>query len=111
MIDDSERLQRYKETCGFSENSEDAHENDKELSQRILAFLNNPKLDKYCMVDAFYYDFSTIPHEIKEKNQFWRDMYLLYGITIEGEIVKKWVQRWDLDSDCKIENGVAIKDD
>jgi hypothetical protein len=63
------------------------------------------------MVDAYYYDFSEIPREVQEKLQLWRDVYLIYGITTEGEIVSKWVQRYDLDSNDPIIDGKVIHND
>lgn len=80
---------------------------DENLSNRIILLLNNPNIDKYCMVDAYYYDFSVIPRGIQGKLQLWRDCYLIFGITTEGDVVSKWVDRWDLDSDEPIVDGVV----
>jgi|ERR1700677_3403217 len=106
-MDESERLQRYGREC----NSEYANEHDSKLSERIAKLLNHPKIDEYCMVDAYYYDFSVIPRDIQQKLQLWRDVYLIFGITTEGEIVSKWVGRYDLDSHDEIVNGKVIKSD
>lgn len=106
-MDESERLQRWKENPCDSE-KEWAEEIDIALADRIAKLLNDPKIDKYCMVDAYYYDFSVIPHAIREKLQFWRDAYLIFGITNEGEMISKWVDRYDLDSIDPIENGICI---
>jgi hypothetical protein len=94
-MDESERLQRY-------ERAEDDRE-DRKFSDRIALLLNHPKIDKYCMVDAYYYDFSVIPYEIQQSNNFYRDMYMIFGITTEGQAVTKWVERYDLDSDYALE--------
>ena len=107
-MDESERLQRYQEKIGFSESRDWADESDKEVSNRIILLLNEPKIDKYCMVDAYYYDFSVIPRDIQQKLQLWRDVYLIYGITTEGEIISKWIDRWDLDSTDPIFDGKVI---
>lgn len=104
-MDDSERLQRFKSGFGF----ETSVDNDSKTSLRIFSLLNNSKLDKYCMVDAYYYDFSVIPRNIQEKYNFYRDVYLIFGITIEGEIISKWVDRWDLDGSDEIVNGEVVK--
>lgn len=103
-MDESERLQRYKRESEL----ELAEDNDSEFADRICALLNHPQIDKYCMVDAYYYDFSVIPHFIQEKLQLWRDAYLIFGITTEGEMISKWVDRWDLDSTDKVVNGKLV---
>ncbi len=96
-MQDSERLQRFKG------NGDNLKKEDEEFSSRIFDLLNHPKITKHCMVDAYYYDYSVIPRHLQGK--FYRDMYLIYGITEDGEIFSKWVERYDLDSDVKIENG------
>lgn len=106
-MDETERLQRYKSTCGCSENRKDALRYDEEIASRILAFLNDPRLAKYSMVDAYYYDYSELPRNVEVKSC--GDMYLLFGITEEGEVITKWVKRWDLDSDEPIINGEISK--
>lgn len=40
--------------------------------------------------------------------KFYRDMYLLFGITTDGEIISRWVERCDLDSKHNIEDGEVI---
>lgn len=86
-----------------------AGENDEVVSKRIAALLNNPKIDKYCMVDASYYNFSVMPIVVQEKLQLRRDAYLIFGITTEGEMISKWVDRWDLDSNEPIVGGKLIR--
>jgi hypothetical protein len=103
-MDESERLQRYRREY----DKELADEDDTKLAERIAALLNHPGIDKYCMVDAYYYDFSVIPHAIQEKLQLWRDTYLIFGITTEGEMITKWVERWDLDNSHPIVDGKVI---
>ena len=75
---ESERLQRYREEYDKIE----ADKRDEELSERIMLLLNDPKIDKYCMVDAYYYDFSAIPEAIQAVSYLYRDAYLIFGITI-----------------------------
>lgn len=99
MYSNSERLVRKYE------------EGDQEFCSRIAALLNHPDIDTYCMVDAFYYDNSVIPQEIIDKHNCYRDMYLIYGITTKGEIISKWVERWDLDSDGPILDGKVIQEE
>ena len=106
-MNESERLQRYRQ----EKDSVWADENDSNLADRIAKLLNHPQIDKYCMVDASYYDFSVIPYDIQQKNQFWRDMYFLFGITTEGEMITKWVERYDLDSSDPIVDGKVIYSD
>lgn len=96
----SERLERY--------NEDPEEEADKVFAKRILDLLNHPDVDKYCMVDAYYYDYSTIPDEILNSLNLYRDAYLIYGITNKGEIVSKWVERYDLDSNDPIVDGKVI---
>jgi len=103
---ESERLERYKRAI----DEEDRQRNDEVLTERIRQFLNDDRIDKYCMVDAYYYDFSVIPEPIREKESCYRDMYLLYGITTEGEIRTKWVERYDLDCQNPIVDGECIPD-
>jgi hypothetical protein len=108
-MDESERLQRQKEyRCYHDSSDRDLDKEDQELSERIAALLNDSKIDKYCMVDAYYYDFSVIPRSIQEKLQLWRDAYLIFGITTEGEMISKWVDRWDLDSPDPIVDGKVM---
>lgn len=109
---DSERLQRFKENIFdhivFSDYY-DPEKVDERLAERIRALLNNPKIDSYCMVDAYYYDFCEMPDELHEKLNLWCDCYLIYGITIEAQIISKWVSRWDLDSSDPIVDGKVIR--
>lgn len=106
-MEESERLDRYRKECTL----EWCDENDAELAKRIKHLLNHPQIDQYCMVDAYYYDFSVIPVCIQEDNNFYRDMYLLFGITTKGEVVTKWVERYDLDSTDPIVNGEVVRGD
>jgi hypothetical protein len=106
---ESERVQRIKADRELE--SYEANERDDRFGKRIAALLNHPKIDKYCMVDAYYYDFSVIPRGIQEKMNLWRDHYLIYGITTGGEIVSKWVDRWDLDCDDPVVNGKVIQEE
>ena len=101
---ESERLQRLKENYY----DDDRNKLDEELAERIRLLLNDPKVDKYCMVDAYYYDFSVIPEAIQKISYLCRDAYLIYGINIDGEMVSKWVDRWDLDSIDPIIDGKVI---
>lgn len=103
-MDESERLQRLRQ----NHYDEERDILDKELAERIAGLLNHPQIDKYCMVDAYYYDFSVIPHGVQESLNLWRDCYLIYGITYEGEMVSKWVDRWDLDSEDPIVDGKVV---
>jgi hypothetical protein len=103
-MDESERLERLRQ----NHYDEDRDIIDEKLAQRILLLLNDSKINKFCMVDAYYYDFSVIPKGVQERLQLWRDAYLIYGITIDGEIISKWIDRWDLDSDDPIVNGEVM---
>src|SRR5580692_11260210 len=95
-MDESERTERLKGSRYLDEH--DRIGEDEKFAERICAILNDPRVDKYCMVDAYYYDFSVIPRAVKERLDLGRDCYLIFGITNEGDIVSKWVDRWDLDS-------------
>lgn len=103
-MSESERLQRMNE----NHYNEERHLFDEKLANRILLLLNDPKIDKYCMVDAYYYDFSVIPRGVQEKLQLYRDAYLIYGISEDGEFISQWVDRWDLDSSDPIVDGECI---
>lgn len=105
---DSERMQRIKRDTYFEEN--DSLDNDKELAERILLLLNDDRIDKFCMVDAYYYDYSTIPDEVLEEHQIYRDAYLIFGISHKAEFISKWVDRWELDSNDPIVDGKVVKD-
>lgn len=100
---ESERLFRFKENYNLESDSAEKH--DQEFCKRIIAFINDPRIDSTCMVDAYYYDFSVIPRKIQEDLDLWVDQYFLFGITEEGEFVTKWVDRWDLDSDYEVVDG------
>lgn len=95
---DSERLQRHQQNNTWM--------SDEEFCERIRLLLNHPDIKKYCMVDAFYYDFSVLPEKIKD--MMGRDAYLCFGITKNAEIVSKWVDRYDLDSRHPIVDGNVI---
>lgn len=107
-MSESERLQRAKRHTNHECDDCDVEKDDEELAVRIAELLNHPQIDKYCMIDAYYYDFSVIPRGIQEKLQLWRDCYLIFGITTEGEMVSKWVDRWDLDSTDPIIDGKVM---
>ena len=109
-MNESERVQRIKENRYHLE-SHEIDSDDEAFAGRIISLLNDPKIDKHCMVDAYYYDFSVIPRGIQEKLQLWRDAYLIFGITTDGEIISKWVDRWDLDSCDPIMDGKVIHSD
>lgn len=109
VMDYSERVQRIREAGCFDES--DIDRTDSLLAKRISALLNHSQINENCMVDAYYYDFSVIPRGIQEKNNLWRDCYLIFGITIEGELVSKWIYRRDLDSDDPIVDGKVIHSD
>lgn len=104
-MSESERLQRVQQNYCCGEDRDSARKKDKELAHRIKALLNHPDILEYSLVDAYYYDYATIPFEILDKEGFYRDMYLIYGITEKGELVSKWVGRYDLDSDTPVVNG------
>lgn len=106
-MDYSERIQRIRSSSCFDTTEID--KTDAVLANRIAALLNHPQIDEYCMVDAYYYDFSVIPRDIQKKNDFCRDCYLIFGITTEGEMVSKWVDRWDLDSNDPVMDGKVVR--
>ncbi len=108
-MDESERMQRMKQNRHLP--LEEIDEIDEVFSDRIGALLNNQKIDKYCMVDAYYYDYSVIPDEIRKDVDLCRDCYFIFGITIQGVIVSRWVNRWDLDCDDPIVDGNVIHGD
>ena len=107
-MQESERHKRWKENYRFEECINDADILDREISDRIFSLLNHPQIDDYCMVDAYYYDYSEIPDSIEAEYNLWRDAYLIYGITTQGEMVTKWVDRYDLDSKEPIIDGKVI---
>ena len=108
-MSESARLEEYKLMIGFPDTRKHADQMDEEYAFRIRHLLNHPQIDEYCMVDAYYYDFSEIPEDIQKKHDFWIDVYLIYGITKKGEIVSRWVERWDLDSVDPIINGEVVR--
>jgi hypothetical protein len=103
----SERIQRIQDNRYLE--CEEIDQIDETFANRIVALLNHSQINKHCMVDAYYYDFSVIPRDIKERLNLWRDCYLIFGITTEGEIVSKWADRWDLDSNDPIVDGKVIR--
>lgn len=107
-MDESERLHRWIDNYGREESRMYASTIDEEIATRIAALLNSPKIDKYCLVDAYYYDYSVIPTGVKERFNLCRDCYVIYGITTEGQMISKWIDRWDLDSDDPIVDGKVI---
>jgi hypothetical protein len=109
VMDYSERIERMRGK-GYQSDDED-YEIDEEFAVRISGLLNHPEIDNHCMVDAYYYDFAVIPRLIQEKLQLWRDAYLIFGITTKGEMISKWVDRWDLDSSDPIVDGKVIHSD
>lgn len=110
-MSESERIQRFKENISYHVPVDDCdpEREDEKLAERIRALLNHPKIDAYCMVDAYYYDSCQIPIELHEEMNLWCDCYLIYGITIEAQIVSKWVSRWDLDSSDPIVDGEVVR--
>lgn len=108
-MDKSERLERMRDNK-YLEDSEIAAI-DSEFASRILALLNHPQIDKHCMVDAYYYDFSVIPRDKQIELNLCRDCYMIYGITTEGDMITKWVERWDLDSEDPVVDGKVVKSD
>lgn len=106
-MSESERVQRLVE----NHYNEDRDILDDELAKRILSLLNDARVDKYCMVDAYYYDFSVIPEAVQKRLNLYRDVYLIFGITTEGEIISKWVDRWDLDSSDPIADGEVMHEE
>jgi hypothetical protein len=69
-------------------------EHRKKVYERIWMLLGSQKVYKKD-VGAFYFDYSAIPPHFNRV----RDSYLIFGCTHEGEIISKWVDRWDLDND------------
>ena len=102
----SERIQRLRENRYLDPH--EADHLDEVFAARILALLNRTDIDKHCMVDAYYYDFSVIPHGVQGSLNLWKDCYLIFGITYEGEMVSKLVDRRDLDSKDPIVDGNVI---
>ncbi len=89
---ESERMQRFKrDSFSFDMSGNEAFKRDQKLEEKIIELLPGNDFD---MVDAFYYDFSVLPECVR--NKFHCDMYLLFGIS-NGEMVTKWVERYELD--------------
>ncbi|MES2409016.1 MAG: hypothetical protein V4509_01805 [Patescibacteria group bacterium] len=89
-------MQRFKmDSFSFDTSRNEAFVKDAKLEERIIALLPG---DNFEMVDAFYYDFSVLPECVQ--NKFHGDMYLLFGI-FKGEIVTRWVERYELDGGPK----------
>lgn len=105
-MDKSERIERRWENHDLD--VEEIDRLDDLFADRIAALLNHDKINKHSMVDAYYYNYSAIPWNLRESLNLFRDSYLLFGITTEAEIVFKWVDRWDLDSDDPIVDGKVI---
>ena len=97
-MEESERMQRFKRAVsdGDSQSYLNAIEDDEKLSDKIIALLNRSDISSMNMVDAYYYDYSVLPGEMWKTHH--GDMYLIFGITDSGEMITKWVDRWDLDS-------------
>jgi len=106
---ESERTLFLKESRHLE--SHEVNEIDETFAARILALLNHPDVNKDCMVDAYYYDFSVVPRKIQESLNIWRDCYLIFGITHQGEIVSKWIDRWELDCENPIIDGKVSYDE
>ena len=102
----SERLERYRRYT-FADSEIEKLSRDKELCNRIRQFLNHDDITEDSLVDAYYYNFSYLPDDLKLV--FCRDMYLIYGITETGEIISKWIGRYDLDSEISIVDGKLKK--
>ncbi len=96
-MEESERMQRFKRyvSDGDIQSYLNAFEDDEKLTKRIIDLLDRSDISNMNMVDAYYYDYSVLPGEM------WKtchgDMYMIFGITDSGEMITKWVDRWDLD--------------
>jgi len=86
----SERALRY---------SQGHEDKDDEFSKRIWELLGSREDIFVSDCDAVYFDFSVIPSKVQQELQLWRDHYLIYGVTQQGEFASKWVDRWELDGD------------
>jgi len=106
MMEETERMQRLRDN---SNTHTDETYTDEIFAGRILALLNHCGIDNHCMVDAYYYDFSAIPEHVQARLNLWQDCYLIFGITNKGDIISKWVDRWDLDSNDSIVDGKVIR--
>lgn len=74
----SERMERYKTGPRWDDGDDDREIMDREFCDRIIAFLNDPQIDRCCLVDADYYDYSGIPDSIRVKFDLPRDAYLIF---------------------------------
>jgi len=79
-------------SCGCCEKDDDS------LAKRIWELLGSRKDMFWKDCDAQYYDFSVIPHDVKESLKLWRDAYMLFGITDQAKFVVRWIDRWEFDT-------------
>ncbi len=87
-----ERLDQHGGKCACSERDDEA------LAKKIWVLLGSRKDLFWKDCDAQYYDFSVIPHEVRENLKLYRDAYMLFGITDEAKFVIRWIDRWEFDS-------------
>lgn len=85
-----ERLERFEHESYYE---------DEKFCKKLWSHLGSRDDIFYKDVDALYFDYSGLPEHIKDKA--YRDQYLVYGITDQGEFVSKWVERWELDKPKK----------
>ena len=104
---DSERIERIKFLLETGD--EDWIKEDEILRDRIIALLNDPRIDDNSVVDAIYHDFSEIPYYVFDNFAIANDAYLIYGISEDRQIISKWVNRYDLDSIDPIKDGEIIR--
>ena len=97
MIEDSERLQRFKRNIAdlTVEAYTLAYQEDETLALRIVSLLGRADITNMNLIDAYYYDYCELPEKLGRNCL--RDMYIIYGINDSGEIITKWVERGDLD--------------
>lgn len=88
-MSESERLERYCRNYSGDESSED-----EKFRLKLVSLLG---LEKDDFADAYYYDFSVIPYNIREEYGFCRDMYFVFGINKNGQLISKWIERYDVD--------------
>lgn len=86
---ESERLQRIRQSR-WNETTEEAWKKDAKFAARLRLLLDHPDIDEYCMVDAYYYDFSELPDHIAD--QCYRDMYMIYGTTTNAQMIRIWTR-------------------
>lgn len=101
-MEESERLQRFRQRLTECFSADDFYEayahasvEDEKFAARILQMLDDNRVTKCSLVDAFYYDYCELPPPFDM--QFHGDMYLIYGTAESGEMISKWVTRYDLD--------------